>query len=356
MAASAVRPDDRLLVRPGERIPVDGRIVEGESSLNESAVTGESLPVARTVGDAVMAGTVNGEGAFEIIATRAAGDSTIARIARLVEQAQAQRSPQERFIDRFARLYTPAVVVLALLVVAIPVLGFGRPLLDSPDGTHGWLYRGLALLIVACPCALVISIPVTVVSALTRLADWACWSRAAPRSTGWPMSASWPSTRPARSAPGRPAVTAVQGRDCRHADPVAADCDDCSDVLALAASIEARSGHPIAWAIAQAASARGVTHRYAGASGIRAIAGRGVVGEVGGVRIAIGSDALFAAETPPTDVPESFARALRASHRTVMLVARDSALVGAIGVEDVVRDESAQALREWARCPRPWRR
>lgn len=344
--ASSVRPNDRLLVRPGERIPVDGVIVEGESSLNEAAVTGESLPVARTVGDAVMAGTVNGDGALEIVATRAASDSTIARIARLVEQARARRSPQERFIDRFARVYTPAVIALGLLVVAVPVLAFGQPLLDPGDGSHGWLYRGLALLIVACPCSLVISVPVTVVSALTRLAQCGVLVKG-----GAPLDrladvrvVAFDKT--GTLTQGRPIVTAVQGRNCRHADAVAADCDDCTDLLALAASIELRSGHPIAHAITQAANARGVTHRYAGAVGIRAIAGRGVVGEVGGTRVAIGSESMFAAEQPPPDLPQSLATALRASHRTVMLVARDSTIVGAIGVEDVVRDESAQALLE----------
>ena len=134
-------------------------------------MTGESVPVAKRAGDAVLAGTVNGEGAIEIEVTRTAADSTIARIARLVEAAQAARSPAERFIDRFARWYTPAVVLLACALVLVPVLAFGQPLLDSADGRHGWLYRGLALLIVACPCALVISIPVTVVSSLTRLAQ-----------------------------------------------------------------------------------------------------------------------------------------------------------------------------------------
>ncbi|MEZ5564706.1 MAG: hypothetical protein R3F24_03965 [Gammaproteobacteria bacterium] len=123
------------------------------------------------MGDDVLAGTINGPGALTAEVLRTAGSSTITRIARMVERALAERTPAERFIDRFARWYTLLVVALAALLVAVPVLVFNQPFLDLPDGTHGWLYRGLAMLIIACPCALVISIPVTVVSALTRLAQ-----------------------------------------------------------------------------------------------------------------------------------------------------------------------------------------
>ena len=162
---------DRVLVRPGQRVPVDGEVIKGVSSINQAPVTGEDMPVIKEVGDEVMAGTVNGEAALEVRVTRPSAEGTIARIAKLVEQAQSERSPAERYIDRFARYYTPAVVALAVIVVAIPVLAFGAPFLDTVDGTRGWLYRGLTLLIIACPCALVISIPVTVVSGLTRLAQ-----------------------------------------------------------------------------------------------------------------------------------------------------------------------------------------
>ncbi len=168
----AVIVGDRVLVRPGQRIPVDGDIIKGISSINQAPVTGEDMPVLKQVGDEVMAGTVNGEAPIELRVTRPASEGTIARIARLVEQAQSQRSPAERFIDRFARVLTRrAWWPLAVLTVAIPVLLFSEPLLGPEDGTHGWLYRGLMLLIIACPCALVISIPVTVVSGMTRLAQ-----------------------------------------------------------------------------------------------------------------------------------------------------------------------------------------
>ena len=344
--ASTVQPGERVLVRPGERVPIDGRIVAGESTLNEAAVTGESAPVHRGVGDEVMAGTVNGDGALEITATRIAQDSTIARIARLVEQAQAERSPQERFIDRFARFYTPAVVGLAVLLVAIPVLMFGQPLLDTPDGSRGWLYRGLALLIVACPCALVISIPVSVVSALTRLARLGVLVKSGAALDRLADVRVVAFDKTGTLTEGRPIVTAVQGRDCRHAEAIQGNCEDCTEVLALAASVEARSGHPIAHAIARAASERGVTHRYPQASATRAIAGRGVVGRIDDTQIAVGFDTLFTEATPPTPVPDGFARALRDSHRTVMLVARNATIVGAIGVEDAIRNDSVQALRE----------
>lgn len=335
-----------VLVRPGQRIPVDGVIAHGSSSINQAAVTGESEPVLRSEGDEVMAGTVNGEGALEIRVTRPAGDATIARIARLVEQAQELRSPAERFIDRFARWYTPAVVLAALLVVLVPVLLFGQSLFDHADGTHGWLYRGLTLLIIACPCALVISIPVTVVSGLTRLANLGVLVKGGAQLDELADIQAIAFDKTGTLTYGRPEVTIVRSSDCAHPEPVAEDCAHCEDVVALAASVERASEHPVAHAIMSAATTRQLQHRYQ-ATGVTAHAGRGISGELGnGLTIAVGSDALFDGKAA-IDAPLSqHAEGARTSGQTVMFVGKGNEVVGLIGVRDEIREASRSALGE----------
>ncbi len=347
LPVAQVAVGETVLVRPGQRIPVDGAVSKGNSSVNQAAVTGESVPVQRGPGDEVMAGTVNGEGALEIRVTRPAGDAVIARIAQLVEQAQSQRSPAERFIDRFARYYTPAVVVLAALVVALPVFLFGQPLLDGADGSHGWLYRGLALLIIACPCALVISIPVTVVSSLTRLANLGVLVKGGAQLDRLADVRVVAFDKTGTLTYGRPKVMAVRARECEHLDEISSDCERCDDVVALAASVERSSEHPVAHAIVAAASVRQIQHRYQAARSVTAHAGRGVVGEFGdGMKVAVGSDALFAASAPGTSPLSLHANGARDSGQTIMYVARNDSVVGFIGVQDEVRDASRRALQE----------
>ncbi|HEY4750828.1 MAG TPA: cation-translocating P-type ATPase [Steroidobacteraceae bacterium] len=333
---------DVILVKPGERIAADGTVRSGESSVNQAAVTGESIPVVRRAGDAVLAGTVNAEGALEVEVSRPVLDSTVSRIARLVEQAQAQRSPAEAFIDRFARWYTPAVVALAILVVAVPVLGWGGQLINSADGTRGWLYRGLALLIIACPCALVISIPVTVVSSLTRLARLGVLVKGGEQLDRLAEVRTIAFDKTGTLTHGRPSVTAVQARGCDHEPLARSPCDGCDDVIALAASVERSSEHPIAHAIMESARLRGLTHRYPPAAAIVAAAGRGVTGQLLGSAVAVGTEALMSARGAVMGATEFMQFTL--SRRTVMLVARDSSVVGAIGVEDTVRDETPSVL------------
>lgn len=353
-------PGDRILVRPGERVAADGVIRTGSSSIDQAAVTGESTPVAKAPGDAAMAGTVNGEGALEIEVTQRAADSTIARIAQLVEQAQAQRSPVERFIDRFARWYTPSVIVFAIVLVVSAVVFFHQPLFDAGDGSRGWLYRGLALLIVACPCALVISIPVTVVSSLTRLARAGVLVRGGEQLDRLAEVRAIAFDKTGTLTLGRPRVTSIQSIGCTHPDDTLQagvgaplergrtdpkhPCAGCDEVIALAASLERNSEHPVAHAILVSARARGLEHRFPSAQSVLAIAGRGIKGVLGGSQIAVGTEA-FIDDLGATGGRDVFA-SVKASSRTVMLVARDRRVVGAIGVEDIVREESGTTLAE----------
>lgn len=343
---SSVAVGTRILVKPGERIPLDGEIIEGSSSVNQAAVTGESMPVDRTVGDEVLAGTVNGAGALTINVLRAAGDSTVARIAGMVEKALAERTPAERFIDRFARWYTPLVCALAALIVAIPVLVFGQPFLDLPDGTHGWLYRGLAMLIIACPCALIISTPVTVVSALARLAQLGVLVKGGAQLDRMANIHIVAFDKTGTLTAGQPAVTSIRGRDCQHAAVAANDCGFCEEVVAIAAAVEVASEHPLAQAVVASAQSMGVAGRFPQATGIMAHVGRGVSGEIAGERIAVGTHELFAHGDNCVEQICGSAAALQSSGKTVMLVGRGNGMLGFIGVEDQPRAESKAALAE----------
>ena len=190
MPAAQLQPGDIVRVRPGERIAADGEIVSGRSAVDQSPITGESLPVEKTEGDPVYAATVNASGSFEYRVTAAAGNTTLARIIHAVEQAQGARAPTQRFIDRFSRIYTPVVVGVAVLVAVVPPLLWSQPWFDA-------IYRALALLIIACPCALVISTPVSIVSGLTAASRRGILVRAASTSKKAATCNGWRWTRPA---------------------------------------------------------------------------------------------------------------------------------------------------------------
>ncbi len=340
-----VRVGDRVLVRPGQRIPVDGEIIKGVSSVNQAPVTGEDIPVLKQVGDEVMAGTVNGEAAIEVRVTRPSSEGTIARIARLVEQAQSERSPAERFIDRFARYYTPAVVALAALVVAIPVLAFGAPFLDAADGTRGWLYRGLTLLIIACPCALVISIPVTVVSGLTRLAQLGVLVKSGALLDRLADIRVVAFDKTGTLTHGKPIVTSMRTSGCVHPAANYAECEPCDDVMGQAAAVERASEHPVAHAIVSAASGNG---RHVGmAANVEAHPGKGVSGTAEcGHLVAVGSRKLFSGDQEGYGEVDAMARDAEDAGETVMYVSHDNKVVGYIGVQDAVREDSKAALEE----------
>jgi len=333
---------DTVIVRPGERIPVDGRVVRGTSDVNQAPITGESVPVTRGPDDEVFAGTINGAGALEIETARAAGDSTISQIVRLVEEAQSRRSPAERFIDRFARWYTPAVVALAALLAVVPPLFFGAPFFDLPDGTHGWLYRALALLIVACPCALVISTPVTVVSTLSALAWRGVLVKGGASLDALARVRAFAFDKTGTLTEGHPGVVQVITKTCHHNG---GGCADCDDLLALAASVERRSEHPLAQAIVHAALERGVKERYPAAADVHVLAGRGVQGRVAEGTVTIGSHAYYHSEFSEHGPLHPHIVAAEDAGQTTVLVWQDGRALGFIGVADQPRGSSAAALQ-----------
>lgn len=338
---TALQPGERILVRPGERIPLDGDVLDGHSEADQAPITGESMPAPKAPGDPVFAGSVNGSGALEVRVTRCADDTALARIIRMVTEAQGRRAESQRFIDRFAAIYTPAVVGIAILMAILPPLLFNQPFFNV-GSEHGWLYRALALLVIACPCALVISAPVTIISAISAAARKGVLIKgglhletlAAVRAVAFDKTGTL--TR------GRPTVTSLRAIDC-NGD---AECECCDEVLALAGALERRSAHPLAQAVVEAASRRGVLERYAPAQEIVQISGRGLQGRVEGKLATVGSHILFDDQHPhAAELCNWVEQAEQAGH-TTMLVCDGDRVRGYLALADEIRPESAAVLAE----------
>ena len=276
VAVAEIAPGAVLRVRPGERVPLDGDIVEGASSVDESALTGESVPVDKEAGDAVFAGTLNAFGALTIRTTASAADTTLARVARLVAEAQGSRAPTERFIDRFARIYTPLVFVAALLLAVVPVLLGGD--LDT------WLYRALALLIVACPCALVISVPVAVVSAVGGAARAGVLIKGGEALEALGRIDTVAVDKTGTLTAGRPRLASIEGADDRR-----------GRALALVAAVEQGSEHPLGQTLLRAARDRRLD--VPAAHAFTALPGRGAEATVDGRALWAGGPRLAAERT-----------------------------------------------------------
>ncbi|WP_225028045.1 heavy metal translocating P-type ATPase [Xinfangfangia pollutisoli] len=316
-----------VLVRPGDRIPADGEIVEGTSGIDESPVTGESVPVTRGPGAAVYAGAINTEAALRIRVSREPADNTIARIIRLVEEAEEARAPTERFIDRFSRWYMPAIVAVSALVVLLPPLALG---LDW----QVWIYRGLALLLIGCPCALVISVPASIASALSSGAR-----RGLLMKGGAVIEAAAAVRRIAFDKTGtlthgKPVVT-----DLRPAPDVAE-----GDLLAVAAAVEAGSSHPLAQAILRRADQQALAPLPAREA--RAIPGKGVQALVEGAQAWVASPRHAAEAGGLAPAQQDVARALEAEGKTVVAVFREGQPLGLIALRDEPRADAAEAMRQ----------
>ncbi|NJO06788.1 MAG: cation-translocating P-type ATPase [Chloroflexaceae bacterium] len=335
---------DIILVRPGERIPMDGRVVAGASSVNQAPITGESRLIEKQHGDEVFASSINGEGALEVEVTHRAADNTISRLIRMVAEAQEQRAPTQRFIDRFAQYYTPAVVALALLVASVPPLLFGQPFWNPADGSTGWLYRALALLVVACPCALVISTPVSIISAISNAAHNGVLVKGGAYLEALSRVRAMAFDKTGTLTAGKPAVIEVQSVGCLTGN--AAPCHACDNVLALAGSLEQRSEHPLAYAIVSAAAGRGLDTRYPAAQNVTALVGQGITGAVGTHIITLGSHRYF--DSTIAHPPEHCHAAQQAASAgyTPVLVSVNGSYIGTITVADTVRPTSHAALHQ----------
>ncbi|NCO43375.1 MAG: cadmium-translocating P-type ATPase [Armatimonadetes bacterium CG_4_10_14_3_um_filter_66_18] len=259
----AVQVGHTLVVKPGEKIPLDGEVASGASAVNQAPITGESLPVAKTVGDTVFAGSLNEHGALEVRVTRLAQDTTLARIIHLVEEAQEQRAPSQRFVDKFARYYTPNVLFAAVALMVIPPLAFHQPFGE-------WFYRALVLLVIACPCALVISTPVAIVSGLASAARQGVLIKGGVHLEQAGRLKAIAFDKTGTLTKGVPEVS----------DVIPLNDHTPADVLRVAAALESRSEHPLAQAVLRRAAAQGVAPGVVG--DFEAFPGKGARGNVEG--------------------------------------------------------------------------
>jgi Cd2+/Zn2+-exporting ATPase len=325
LPVAEAKPGDRFLVPGGERIALDGRVVDGASAVDQAPITGESVPVEKEIGADVYAGTINGDGSLTVEVTKAAQDTTLARIIRMVEEAHARRAPSEQWVERFARVYTPAIMLLALIIALAPPLLF--------DGSwEGWFYRALVLLVIACPCALVISTPVSIVAALASsaragvLIKGGAYIELPARLKAIAMDKTGTITR------GEPVVVRVLPLG-RHTE---------QQLLARAAALEARSTHPLARAILRYAQEAGIPP--APAADVQVLKGKGLSGSFDGEDFWLGSHRYAIERGQHTAETTAAAEALEGEGKTVIIVGNARHICGLIAVADTIRPEAKQIV------------
>jgi Zn2+/Cd2+-exporting ATPase len=329
-----VTPGEVVLVRPGERVPVDGAVRQGRSAVDQAPITGESVPLEKTAGDEVFAGTVNGHGSLEVVATRGAGDRTLDRVVRLVEEAQTSKAPTQRFTERFARVFVPsALVAVALVIVAPPLLGL-LPWQES-------FYRAMALLVAVSPCALALGTPATVLAGIAQAARRGVLIKGGAHLEQLGAVRSIAFDKTGTITCGEPQVTDVV--------PVRGVTE--AELLRVAAAAERRSQHPLARAVVERAEAAGLEVPEAGE--LQSLTSRGVRAAVEGETVEVGNLALWATDEVPTEVRRVMER-LEGDGRSVMAVRRGGRWLGCIGVADPPREEVREVLtrlRTMGVCP-----
>jgi Cd2+/Zn2+-exporting ATPase len=328
---------DLIEVKPGERVPMDGAVEQGKSTLDQAPITGESTPVDAAPGAPVYAGSINGAGGLYIRVTKLARDNTLSRIVQMVQDAQGRRAPAQRFVDTFARYYTPIVIGLAAAVAVLPPLVLHAPF-------YTWFYRALVLLVIACPCALVISTPVAIVSAISSAARRGVLIKGGMHLETIGRVGAVAFDKTGTLTEGRAAVTdvlAVDGNGVKEPNSIQRSPDA---VLALAASLEAHSQHPIGRAILEEAQRRGLT--LLAVSDYRELTGHGAQGRVNGHVYYVGNHPLFTERVPHAADVCVRTEALEAQGKTAVLVGNEKDVLGIIAVADKVREASAAVVKE----------
>lgn len=321
--------DDIMIIKPGQKIAMDGLVINGHSSVNQAAITGELVPVEKQLDDEVFAGTLNEEGVLEVKVTKKVTDTTIAKIIHLVEEAQGERAPAQAFVDKFAKYYTPFIIIMALLIVVVPPLFFG-------GDWNKWLYQGLSILVVGCPCSLVISTPVSIVSAIGNAAKNGVLVKGGVylEEIGHLRAIAFDKT--GTLTKGKPVVT----------DFIATSSETDINYLSIISSLESLSQHPLASAILNEADKTNVDYKSIQIEDFQSITGKGLTGIHQNIRYYIGSPKLFSASVIEETAVKVQYRQFQEQGKTAMYFGTDEQILGVIAVADEVRDSSAAVISE----------
>lgn len=320
---------DVMLIKPGQKIAMDGVVIKGHSAVNQAAITGESVPVDKQVNDDIFAGTLNEEGALEVEVTKHVNDTTIAKIIHLVEEAQGERAPAQAFVDTFAKYYTPAIMAISALIIVIPPLFFG-------GDWNTWLYQGLSLLVVGCPCSLVISTPVSIVSAIGNSAKNGVLVKGGIylEELGGLKAIAFDKT--GTLTKGKPVVTDFLVSESQHE----------SDYLMVIAALEVLSQHPLAAAIVNEADRRGLNYSSINITNFSSITGKGIEGVYQGVNYLVGSPKLFNEELIEQSIIMKDYDRLLEQGKTAMIFGTTQEILAVIAVADEVRESSKEVIKK----------
>ncbi|MED0658018.1 heavy metal translocating P-type ATPase [Anoxybacillus ayderensis] len=324
VSIDSLQVGDVVLVRPGEKIPSDGVVIQGKSSVNEAAITGESMPIEKETGMSVYGGSVNNEGMLHVQITKQYKDSSLSKILHLVQEAQETKTPLELFIQRFAKYYTPFIMVVALFVMTIPPLSFGVP-------WHDALYQGLAVLIVGCPCALILSSPIALLAGMARNARKGVLVKGGVHleTLGRVRTIAFDKTG-----------TITKGKP--HVTDVIAYIDE-NELLRIAASLESASSHPLAQAIVQKAKQHDISYKQPEQMETRT--GSGIEGKIDGKRYRIGNERMFDQQDLSEQIQKD-AEKLKSEGKTIVFLADEQHVLGLFGIADEVREESKEVMKQ----------